>query len=233
MLCAVSCRYINAFVTTLWRYPPLQRTISRLSNQMLQQHKSPLSNPETSQLLQKEIGGQYQKYREHLRRWWRRFLAVPLVVHLWHKCTPTSTTQAFWSRFWIQRFGVWLWHRKFVEVPTFLAQWYMARWSTFTCPHRTFRLDSSGRVVRASHGTRQLAGDELRGVYPADSYYKNFANVRVFKRDEAFIYFTTYFDIPAALLCARLVDAIDSDGHPGHIKKYECGSSCVYIHMCA
>eukprot|EP00947_MAST-08B_sp_MAST-8B-sp1_P002534 g2534.t1 len=72
------------------------------------------------------------------------------------------------------------------------------------------KLDVDGRICRARHGTR--AASWLSAQTIAEKYgrgpWKHAASVSTGARGP-FFPFTTYFDIPAAFLCGRLVDYCD------------------------
>lgn len=80
------------------------------------------------------------------------------------------------------------------------------------------KLDHTGRVLRAAHGTRQMDRNEVFSTYGPNPH-SLFDQIRHFHKDPNYMYFTTFFDTPTALICARLVDCLDTE-----YKEKRCGS---------
>lgn len=94
--------------------------------------------------------------------------------------------------------------------PTFCAKGVLLDYKT----GNFFTLDSEGRVVRASHGTRAfMTPEQLEVAWPGRVWNHVDVLRQHTKHDSVFV-FITYFDIPAILICARLVDHCDKTGVP-------------------
>ncbi|XP_032877018.1 5'-nucleotidase domain-containing protein 1 [Amblyraja radiata] len=81
------------------------------------------------------------------------------------------------------------------------------------------KLSEDGTVVRASHGTRILTAEEILETYGKKRKWKHFKTINgVFARSGKYHFYDNYFDLPGALLCARVVDLLDQNRN---VKKYE------------
>ncbi|XP_078255766.1 5'-nucleotidase domain-containing protein 1 [Rhinoraja longicauda] len=81
------------------------------------------------------------------------------------------------------------------------------------------KLSEDGTVVRASHGTRILTAEEILETYGKKRKWKHFKTINgVFARSGKYHFYDNYFDLPGALLCARIVDLLDQNRN---VKKYE------------
>ena len=69
------------------------------------------------------------------------------------------------------------------------------------------KLDSRGWVAKASHGTHMLNRNEIELIYAGE--WTHAATMREMKKHDDFLALFTFFESPAAVLLARLVDAID------------------------
>lgn len=77
---------------------------------------------------------------------------------------------------------------------------------------RLLKLDEHGNVVRASHGTRMLSDAERAAEYPGK--WARFGDLEARRRHPDFAVFITWFDVPAVLVLARLVDAVTEGARP-------------------
>ncbi|XP_062889717.1 5'-nucleotidase domain-containing protein 1 [Mobula hypostoma] len=81
------------------------------------------------------------------------------------------------------------------------------------------KLGEDGTVLRASHGTRILTAEEILETYGKKRKWKHFKTINgVFARSGKYHFYDNYFDLPGALLCARVVDLLDQNRN---VKKYE------------
>ncbi|GCC28777.1 hypothetical protein chiPu_0007211 [Chiloscyllium punctatum] len=81
------------------------------------------------------------------------------------------------------------------------------------------KLGEDGTVLRASHGTRLLTGEEILETYGKKRKWKHFKTINgTFARSGKYHFYDNYFDLPGALLCARVVDILDQNRT---VKKYE------------
>ncbi|XP_072499194.1 5'-nucleotidase domain-containing protein 1 isoform X1 [Notamacropus eugenii] len=67
------------------------------------------------------------------------------------------------------------------------------------------KLAADGTVLRASHGTRMMTSEELMGIF-GKKKWKHFTDSLMASRTAKYYFFDNYFDLPGALLCARIVD---------------------------
>ncbi|XP_067840796.1 5'-nucleotidase domain-containing protein 1 isoform X2 [Heptranchias perlo] len=81
------------------------------------------------------------------------------------------------------------------------------------------KLGEDGTVLRASHGTRILTVEEILETYGKKRKWKHFKTINgTFARSGKYHFYDNYFDLPGALLCARVVDLLDQNRN---VKKYE------------
>ncbi|KAI5625508.1 5'-nucleotidase domain-containing protein 1, partial [Silurus asotus] len=75
------------------------------------------------------------------------------------------------------------------------------------------KLAEDGSVLRATHGTRNLSTEEIVKHYGPKREWKHFNNLNTtFTRSAKYYFYDNYFDLPGALLCARVVDMLDKKG---------------------
>ncbi|NWY11784.1 NT5D1 protein, partial [Aphelocoma coerulescens] len=80
------------------------------------------------------------------------------------------------------------------------------------------KLAEDGTVLRASHGTKSMTFEEILENYGRREW-KHFNTVSgMVSRTAKYYLYDNYFDLPGALLCARVVDSLDQ--HDGQ-KKYD------------
>ncbi|NXL43152.1 NT5D1 protein, partial [Podilymbus podiceps] len=80
------------------------------------------------------------------------------------------------------------------------------------------KLAEDGTVLRASHGTKSMTSEEILEIYGRREW-KHFNTVSgMVSRSAKYYLYDNYFDLPGALLCARVVDSLDR--HDGQ-KKYD------------
>ncbi|KAM6367993.1 dermatan-sulfate epimerase isoform 3-T6 [Alca torda] len=80
------------------------------------------------------------------------------------------------------------------------------------------KLAEDGTVLRASHGTKSMTSEEILEMYGRREW-KHFNTVSgMVSRTAKYYLYDNYFDLPGALLCARVVDCLDQ--HDGQ-KKYD------------
>ncbi|XP_041420528.1 5'-nucleotidase domain-containing protein 1 isoform X3 [Xenopus laevis] len=81
------------------------------------------------------------------------------------------------------------------------------------------KLDANGIVLRATHGTKSMTGEEIEEVYGEKREWKNFNTINgTYTRSAKYYFYDNHFDLPSALLCAKIVDCIEmTEGQ----KKYD------------
>ncbi|XP_072821870.1 5'-nucleotidase domain-containing protein 1 [Vicugna pacos] len=70
------------------------------------------------------------------------------------------------------------------------------------------KLADNGSVLRASHGTRMMAPEALAEEYGRREWRHFPADAAVACRSGKYYFYDNYFDLPGALLCARVVDSL-------------------------
>ncbi|XP_036269242.1 5'-nucleotidase domain-containing protein 1 isoform X2 [Pipistrellus kuhlii] len=70
------------------------------------------------------------------------------------------------------------------------------------------KLADNGTVLRASHGTRMLAPEELAKEYGGKEWKYFMPDTGMAFRSGKYYFYDNYFDLPGALLCARVVDLL-------------------------
>ncbi|KAJ7416805.1 hypothetical protein BTVI_34664 [Pitangus sulphuratus] len=74
------------------------------------------------------------------------------------------------------------------------------------------KLAEDGTVLRASHGTKSMTFEEILEIYGRREW-KHFNTVSgMVSRTAKYYLYDNYFDLPGALLCARVVDSLDQHG---------------------
>lgn len=75
------------------------------------------------------------------------------------------------------------------------------------------KLSEDGTVLRATHGTRDLSTEELLRHYNPTQEWKHFQSLNTsFTRSAKYYFYDNYFDLPGALLCARVFDMFHKQG---------------------
>ncbi|XP_066532895.1 5'-nucleotidase domain-containing protein 1 isoform X2 [Hoplias malabaricus] len=75
------------------------------------------------------------------------------------------------------------------------------------------KLAEDGAVLRATHGTRNLSSEEIVQRYGPGREWRHFSNLNsTFTRSAKYYFYDNYFDLPGALLCARVVDMLNKRG---------------------
>ncbi|XP_051853541.1 5'-nucleotidase domain-containing protein 1 isoform X1 [Antechinus flavipes] len=69
------------------------------------------------------------------------------------------------------------------------------------------KLAVDGTVLKASHGTKMMTSEELMRIY-GKKKWKYFPEFLVASRSAKYYFYDNYFDLPGALLCARIVDCL-------------------------
>lgn len=90
------------------------------------------------------------------------------------------------------------------------------------------KISASGEVLRASHGTRQMNREETvrhYGPQRTNDWLRRLAADPMIDSVEAHFHrkyrpFKDYFDLPAALVSARIVDLLDYDNNNKPLDKY-------------
>ena len=87
------------------------------------------------------------------------------------------------------------------------------------------KLSSTGQVMRASHGTRVMSRIEIDQLYgPGDDSLKRLAADPIEAAEgelhRRFRSFRDYFDLPAAIISARIIDMDDRDNGNKPLEKY-------------
>ncbi|XP_010177611.1 PREDICTED: 5'-nucleotidase domain-containing protein 1 [Mesitornis unicolor] len=71
------------------------------------------------------------------------------------------------------------------------------------------KLAEDGTVLRASHGTKSMTSEEILETYGRREW-KHFNTVSgMVSRSAKYYLYDNYFDLPGALLCAKVVDCLD------------------------
>ncbi|KAK2511456.1 hypothetical protein Q9233_016983 [Columba guinea] len=71
------------------------------------------------------------------------------------------------------------------------------------------KLAEDGTVLRASHGTKCMTSEEILETFGRREW-KHFSTVSgMVSRSAKYYLYDNYFDLPGALLCARVVDSLD------------------------
>uniref|UniRef100_W5K8U4 5'-nucleotidase domain-containing protein 1 n=1 Tax=Astyanax mexicanus TaxID=7994 RepID=W5K8U4_ASTMX len=71
------------------------------------------------------------------------------------------------------------------------------------------KLAEDGTVLRATHGTQDLSPEEIIKHYGPKREWKHFNSLNTtFTRSAKYYFYDNYFDLPGALLCARVVDML-------------------------
>ncbi|XP_026886542.2 5'-nucleotidase domain-containing protein 1 [Electrophorus electricus] len=75
------------------------------------------------------------------------------------------------------------------------------------------KLAEDGTVLRATHGTCDLSTEELLKHYGPKREWRHFNSLNTtFTRSAKYYFYDNYFDLPGALLCARVVDMLRKRG---------------------
>ncbi|XP_078322782.1 5'-nucleotidase domain-containing protein 1-like [Crassostrea virginica] len=77
------------------------------------------------------------------------------------------------------------------------------------------KLSHDGKILRCSHGTRMMGREEMVSVYGKDLHWEHFqeavGHVKLHGKGMMYRFFETYFDIPAIICCAHIVDVLDEE----------------------
>ncbi|XP_012579436.1 PREDICTED: 5'-nucleotidase domain-containing protein 1 isoform X2 [Condylura cristata] len=68
------------------------------------------------------------------------------------------------------------------------------------------KLADDGTVLRASHGTKMVAAQALAEEYGSKAWKHFMMDTETASRSGKYYFYDNYFDLPGALLCARVVD---------------------------
>uniref|UniRef100_A0A672T1L9 5'-nucleotidase domain-containing protein 1 n=1 Tax=Sinocyclocheilus grahami TaxID=75366 RepID=A0A672T1L9_SINGR len=72
------------------------------------------------------------------------------------------------------------------------------------------KLAEDGTVLRATHGTKNLSTDDIIKHYGPKREWKHFNSLNTsYTRSAKYYFYDNYFDLPGALLCARVVDMLN------------------------
>ncbi|XP_077076361.1 5'-nucleotidase domain-containing protein 1 [Siphateles boraxobius] len=75
------------------------------------------------------------------------------------------------------------------------------------------KLAEDGTVLRATHGTKNLSTDDIIKHYGPKREWKHFNSLNTsYTRSAKYYFYDNYFDLPGALLCARVVDMLHKQG---------------------
>ncbi|XP_051510789.1 5'-nucleotidase domain-containing protein 1-like isoform X1 [Myxocyprinus asiaticus] len=75
------------------------------------------------------------------------------------------------------------------------------------------KLADDGTVLRATHGTKTLSPDDITKHYGPKREWKHFHCLNTsYTRSAKYYFYDNYFDLPGALLCARVVDMLHKRG---------------------
>ncbi|XP_062407103.1 5'-nucleotidase domain-containing protein 1 [Sardina pilchardus] len=76
------------------------------------------------------------------------------------------------------------------------------------------KLAADGTVLRATHGTHDLSTEDLLKHYGPKREWKHFNSLNTsYTRSAKYYFYDNYFDLPGALLCARVVDMLHKRGN--------------------
>ncbi|XP_063079176.1 5'-nucleotidase domain-containing protein 1 [Engraulis encrasicolus] len=76
------------------------------------------------------------------------------------------------------------------------------------------KLAHDGTVLRATHGTNELSTEDLLKHYGPKKEWKHFNSLNTsYTRSAKYYFYDNYFDLPGALLCARVVDMLHKRGN--------------------
>ncbi|KAM4693666.1 5'-nucleotidase domain-containing protein 1 [Discoglossus pictus] len=80
------------------------------------------------------------------------------------------------------------------------------------------KLAADGTVLRASHGTKSMSSEEIEEVYGENREWKHFKAINgTYARSAKYYFYDNYFDLPGALLCAKIVDFLEmTDGQKNY-----------------
>uniref|UniRef100_A0A9L0SP37 5'-nucleotidase domain-containing protein 1 n=1 Tax=Equus caballus TaxID=9796 RepID=A0A9L0SP37_HORSE len=70
------------------------------------------------------------------------------------------------------------------------------------------KLADNGTVLRASHGTKMMAPEVLAEQYGRKEWKHFISDTGMASRSGKYYFYDNYFDLPGALLCARVVDSL-------------------------
>ncbi|XP_017533369.2 5'-nucleotidase domain-containing protein 1 isoform X3 [Manis javanica] len=70
------------------------------------------------------------------------------------------------------------------------------------------KLGDNGTVLRASHGTKLMAPEALAEEYGGKEWKHFMSDTGMACRSGKYYFYDNYFDLPGALLCARVVDSL-------------------------
>ncbi|XP_019479511.1 PREDICTED: 5'-nucleotidase domain-containing protein 1 [Hipposideros armiger] len=70
------------------------------------------------------------------------------------------------------------------------------------------KLADNGTVLRASHGTRMMAPEEVAEEFGRKEWKHFMSDFGMSCRSGKYYFYDNYFDLPGALLCARVVDSL-------------------------
>ncbi|XP_069830972.1 5'-nucleotidase domain-containing protein 1 isoform X1 [Dendropsophus ebraccatus] len=81
------------------------------------------------------------------------------------------------------------------------------------------KLAADGTILRAYHGTKAMTTEMIEEVYGEKREWKHFKTINgTYARSAKYYFYDNYFDLPGALLCAKIVDSLEmTDGQ----KKYD------------
>ncbi|XP_075720352.1 5'-nucleotidase domain-containing protein 1 isoform X2 [Rhinoderma darwinii] len=81
------------------------------------------------------------------------------------------------------------------------------------------KLAADGTILRACHGTKTMTAEMIEEVYGEKREWKHFKTINgTYARSAKYYFYDNYFDLPGALLCAKIVDSLEMiDGQ----KKYD------------
>ncbi|XP_063297352.1 5'-nucleotidase domain-containing protein 1 [Pelobates fuscus] len=76
------------------------------------------------------------------------------------------------------------------------------------------KLGADGTILRACHGTKPMSGEQIEAVYGEKREWKHFKSINgTYVRSAKYYFYDNYFDLPGALLCAKIVDSLQmTDG---------------------
>ncbi|XP_075059054.1 5'-nucleotidase domain-containing protein 1 isoform X3 [Mixophyes fleayi] len=72
------------------------------------------------------------------------------------------------------------------------------------------KLAADGTILRACHGTKTMTAEMIAEIYGEKRVWKHFKEINgTYARSAKYYFYDNYFDLPGALLCAKIVDSLE------------------------
>ncbi|XP_053315875.1 5'-nucleotidase domain-containing protein 1 isoform X2 [Spea bombifrons] len=73
------------------------------------------------------------------------------------------------------------------------------------------KLGADGTILRACHGTKTMSAEQIEEAYGEKREWKHFKAINgTYARSAKYYFYDNYFDLPGALLCAKIVDTLET-----------------------